>query len=79
MIRAVESFQALKVNKKGKHLSDFAAVTLQALCECITNEVTNYMVPEPGGSLLHSPEPATGPYPEQGECTPHTHARVSLR
>jgi hypothetical protein len=32
MIRPVVSFRAVKVGKKCKHLSNFLAVTLQALC-----------------------------------------------
>jgi hypothetical protein len=34
------------------------------------NQPTNSMAPELGSSSLHSPEPATSPYPEPGESTP---------
>jgi hypothetical protein len=33
--------------------------------------LTNSVVPEPRRSSLHSPNPASSPYPEQGESTPH--------
>jgi hypothetical protein len=42
--------------------------------------VTKSVVPEPEGSSPHSWEPATGPYPEPGESTPHpTTQPISLR
>jgi hypothetical protein len=35
------------------------------------------MAPEPEGSSLYSQEPATGPYPEPTESTPHPPANLS--
>jgi hypothetical protein len=37
-----------------------------------TFALTNSVAPEPEGSSPHSQQPASGPYPEPGESTPHT-------
>jgi hypothetical protein len=40
------------------------------MISCYVSQLTNSVAPEPIGSSLHSPEPATGPYPEPGESAP---------
>jgi hypothetical protein len=45
---------------------------------CTFSELTKYVVLESQGLSRHSQEPATGPYPEPIESTPHTHPTNTL-
>jgi hypothetical protein len=41
--------------------------------------LTNSVAPEPEGSSSHSRESTTGPYPNPGASTPHTHTQPISR
>jgi hypothetical protein len=45
----------------------------------VVSVYTNSMAPEPDGSSPHSQQPATGPYLEPGQSTPHTPKPIFLR
>jgi hypothetical protein len=51
-------------------ITGWARLKLQTV-DWLTNQLTNSVAPEPGGSSPHSQQPANGPYPEPAESTPH--------
>jgi hypothetical protein len=66
----VKRCEDLRIREEQIHGENY---TMKTFCHlCIPPNITNSVAQEREGSSPHSQQPATGPYPEPVESTPHS-------